>query len=63
MTSAIDVYMSTMVHIMPYNCSERALALYILGVSLGGRQDMYTERFSRQCCKQGAGCYDVLVRC
>ena len=27
-----------------YNCSERALTLYILGISLGGWQDMYTER-------------------
>ena len=25
-------------------CSERALALYILGISLGGWQDMYTEQ-------------------
>ena len=25
-------------------CSERALALYIVGISLGGWQDMYTER-------------------
>ena len=25
-------------------CSECALALYILGISLGSRQDMYTER-------------------
>ena len=27
-----------------YICSERALALYIVGISLGGWQDMYTER-------------------
>ena len=27
-----------------YICSERALTLYIVGVSLGGWQDMYTER-------------------
>ena len=25
-------------------CSERALALYIVGISLGGWQHMYTER-------------------
>ena len=25
-------------------CSERALTLYIVGISLGGWQDMYTER-------------------
>ena len=25
-------------------CSEHALTLYILGISLGGRQDMYTEQ-------------------
>ena len=25
-------------------CSERALTLYILGISLGGWQDMYRER-------------------
>ena len=27
-----------------YTCSERALALYIVGISLGGWQDMYMER-------------------
>ena len=27
-----------------YICSERALTLYIVGISLGGWQDMYTER-------------------
>ena len=25
-------------------CSERALTLYIVGINLGGWQDMYTER-------------------
>ena len=25
-------------------CSERALTLYILGISLGGGQDIYTEQ-------------------
>ena len=33
-----------MQHDIDYKCSERALALYILGVGLGSRQAMYTKR-------------------
>ena len=46
-------------------CSERALALHIVGISLGCWQDMYSVHgtVSRQCCGKGAGCYDYLVRC
>ena len=44
-------------------CSERALTLCLVGISLGGRQDMFTKRLVDSVVRQRVGCCDVLVRC